>query len=42
MRILIESGTLYTISIVILFVVYMLSNNAELAVSDAVSLSQYS
>jgi len=34
-RVLIESGTFYTISIVILFVVYMLSNNAELAVSDA-------
>jgi len=41
MRVLIESGTFYTISIVVLFVVYMLSNNAELAVSDAVSFSLY-
>ncbi|KAK2462176.1 hypothetical protein APHAL10511_005808 [Amanita phalloides] len=35
-RVLIESGTFYTASIAILFVLYMLSSNAELPVSDAV------
>ena len=39
MRVVIESGAFYTISVVILFVVYMLSSNAELPVSDAVSHS---
>lgn len=37
MRVVIESGAFYTISVVILVVVYMLSSNAELPVSDAVS-----
>lgn len=39
MRVVIESGAFYTISVVILVVVYMLSSNAELPVSDAVSHS---
>ena len=36
MRILIESGLIYTLSIIILFSVYLTSNNAQFAVSDAV------
>lgn len=36
MRLLIESGLLYTSSIVILFVLYMSSNNGQYGVSDAV------
>jgi len=36
MRVVIESGAFYTISVVILVVVYMLSSNAELPVSDAI------
>ncbi|KAF8622046.1 hypothetical protein AX15_007329 [Amanita polypyramis BW_CC] len=36
MRVLIESGTFYTASVVLLFVVYMSSSNAELPVSDAI------
>lgn len=36
-RVLIESGLLYTLSIVILFTLYMTSNNAQLGVSDSVS-----
>lgn len=35
-RVLIESGTLYTFSIIILFILYMTSNNAQFIVSDAV------
>ena len=36
-RVLVESGLMYTTSIVILFVMYVLPNNAQYAVSDAVS-----
>ncbi|KAG5636174.1 hypothetical protein H0H81_008924 [Sphagnurus paluster] len=36
MRILIESGLLYTVSIVILFILYMASNNAQFGVSNSV------
>ncbi len=36
LRLLIESGLLYTSSIVILFVLYMSSNNGQYGVSDAV------
>lgn len=37
MRLLIESGLLYTSSIVILFILYMSSNNGQYGVSNAVS-----
>jgi hypothetical protein len=37
MRLLIESGLLYTSTIVILFILYMLSNNGQYPVSDVVS-----
>ncbi|KXN91539.1 hypothetical protein AN958_00561 [Leucoagaricus sp. SymC.cos] len=36
MRLLIESGLLYTSSIVILFILYIISNNGQYGVSDAV------
>ncbi|KAF9449210.1 hypothetical protein P691DRAFT_799526 [Macrolepiota fuliginosa MF-IS2] len=36
MRLLIESGLLYTSSIVILFILYMSSNNGQYGVSDAI------
>lgn len=35
-RILIESGFMYTLSVIVLFVCYMASNNAQLGVSDSV------
>ena len=36
MRVLIESGLLYTFSVLILFGTYMDSNNAQFGVSDSV------
>ena len=38
MHIVIESGLMYTVSVVIVFVVFLASNNAQYAVSDCVSL----
>ena len=37
MHIVIESGLMYTVSVVIVFVVFLTSNNAQYAVSDCVS-----
>ena len=37
MHIIIESGLMYTVSVFILFVVYLASNNSQYAVSDCVS-----
>ena len=37
MHIVIESGLMYTVSVVILFILYLASNNAQYAVSDCVS-----
>lgn len=36
MRIMIESGAMYTISVIVFFVVYLASNNAQYGVSDCV------
>ena len=37
MHIIIESGLMYTVSVVVLFILYLASNNAQYAVSDCVS-----
>ena len=37
MHIVIESGLMYTLSVVIVFVVFLTSNNAQYSVSDCVS-----
>lgn len=43
MRIIIESGLLYTLSMVILMILFLAKSNAQLAVKDAVRfLSSYS
>ncbi|KAJ3972865.1 hypothetical protein EV361DRAFT_106699 [Lentinula raphanica] len=39
MKVMVESGLLYTTSLVVLFAVYMTSSNAELGVSDSVRSS---
>lgn len=39
--VMIESGLLYTVSIVILFGLYMAGNNGQYGVSNAVSLSSF-
>ena len=38
MHIIIESGLMYSLSVVVFFVVYLASNNAQYGVSDCVSL----
>ena len=37
MHIIIESGFMYTVSVIVLFILYLASNNAQYAVSDCVS-----
>ena len=38
MHIVIESGLMYSVSVVVFFVLYFASNNAQYGVSDCVSL----
>ena len=42
MHIIIESGFMYTVSVIVLFILYLASNNAQYAVSDCVSLFRFS